>query len=107
MAIPEVTPAEIHRRQRAGASVTLLDVREPWELEICAVAGAKTIPMGEVPTRLDELDRHAEIVVMCHHGGRSLRVAQYLSQQGFPRVANLAGGIHAWREQVDPAMAAY
>lgn len=107
MTIAEVTPVEVHRRQCAGAPLMLLDVREPWELAICAVAGAKAIPMGELPARLDELDRDAEIVVMCHHGGRSLRVAQYLSQQGFRRVANLAGGIDAWREQVDPALAAY
>ncbi len=107
MTIPEVTPAEVHSRQRAAQPFTLLDVREPWELEICALPWAKAIPMSEVPQRLDELDRDAELVVMCHHGGRSLRVAQFLLQQGFPRVANLAGGIDAWRQQVDPTMAAY
>jgi rhodanese-related sulfurtransferase len=107
MTIPEVTPAEIDDRRRAGGSITLLDVREPWELEICAVAWAKAMPMSEVPQRLGELDPGTEIVVMCHHGGRSLRVAHFLAQQGFDRVANLAGGIHAWREQVDPSMAAY
>jgi rhodanese-related sulfurtransferase len=107
MAIPEVTPADIQRRRQAGAALLLVDVREAWELAICALDWAKPIPMGEVPERLAELDRDAEIVVMCHHGGRSLRVAQFLSQQGFQRVANLAGGIHAWREQVDPTLAAY
>lgn len=107
MTIPEISPAEVDRLHRSGAQLTLLDVREPWELEICAVDWAKPIPMGEVPQRLAELDREADIVVMCHHGGRSLRVAHYLAQQGFRRVANLAGGIHAWREQVDGSMACY
>jgi rhodanese-related sulfurtransferase len=107
MAIPEVTPAEVHRRRQAGAAPVLLDVREPWELQICAIDWAKAIPMGEVPERLAELDRDTEIVVLCHHGGRSLRVAEFLARQGFGRVANLAGGIHAWREQVDPGLAAY
>ena len=85
----------------------LLDVREAWEVETAAVAGATCIPMGQVPTRLAELDRDRPILVMCHHGGRSAKVAYLLERSGFREVINLAGGIDAWSEQVDPGVARY
>lgn len=107
MAVEDIEPTAVAARRQAGERFTLVDVREPWELEICAVDGALAIPMGEIPDRLAEIDRSAPVVVMCHHGGRSLRVAHFLAQQGFDRVANLTGGIHAWREQIDPAMRPY
>lgn len=105
--IAEVTPTEVQARRSRGETFTLLDVREPWELELCAVAWATAIPMNEVPDRLAELDPGTPLVVMCHHGGRSLRVAQFLAQRGYQQVANLTGGIHAWREQIDPSMRPY
>lgn len=107
MAIPEISPQELQSRLQQGADVVILDVREPWELELCSVAGAIAIPMNEIPRRLGELDRHRPIAVMCHHGGRSLQVAHFLVQQGFPSVSNLSGGIDAWREQIDPSMRPY
>ena len=85
----------------------LLDVREPWEHQICAIAGSRHIPMGEIPARRDEIDRQAEVVVICHHGGRSLQVAMFLESNGFSKLHNLAGGVDAWARSVDPSMPVY
>jgi len=82
-------------------TTVLLDVREPAELETAAVSSAVHIPMGDIPTRLEELDRGKTIVCMCHLGGRSAQVAAYLESQGFPEVINMAGGIEAWAATVD------
>lgn len=89
----------------AGDDHLLLDVREAVELQSAAVAGALHIPMGEIPARLDELDRDKTIICMCHLGGRSMQVAAFLAQQGFPEVLNMAGGIEAWQAEVDPNVA--
>lgn len=85
----------------------VLDVREPWETELCAIAGSQQIPMHLVPMRCDELDAQRDIVVVCHHGGRSMQVAMYLERQGYGSVHNLAGGIEAWACDVDPTMRRY
>ncbi len=85
----------------------LLDVREPWEFELCHLAGAKPLPMHLVPARIDELDREREIVVICHHGGRSMQVALFLERNGFSAVHNLQGGVEAWAQEVDPTMRRY
>ena len=85
----------------------LLDVREPWEHETCRIEGSVLIPMSEVPQRTGELDAEADIVVICHHGGRSMQVALFLSAQGFGKVHNLAGGVDAWARTVDPSMPVY
>jgi rhodanese-related sulfurtransferase len=84
-----------------------LDVREHWEIETAAVAGATCIPMGEVPARLAELDPARPVLVMCHHGRRSAQVGFLLERSGFRDVINLAGGIDAWSEEVDPGVARY
>jgi rhodanese-related sulfurtransferase len=85
----------------------LLDVREPWELQVCPVANALSMPMRAVPARFRELDRDAEVVVVCHHGARSYQVAMFLEQQGFSNIFNLYGGVAAWAQQVDPTMPTY
>jgi rhodanese-related sulfurtransferase len=85
----------------------LLDVREPWEFDVCRLPEARPMPMRSVPARFGELDRDADIVAVCHHGARSFQVAMFLEQQGFPRVCNLYGGLAAWAQQVDPAMPTY
>ena len=85
----------------------LLDVREPWEHAICAIEGYTPMPMQTVPARVAELDREAEIVVICHHGGRSMQVAHFLERHGFGKIHNLAGGVHAWAQRVDPSMESY
>ena len=85
----------------------LLDVREPWEFETCRIAGSLPMPMQTVPARIDELDEEAPIVCICHHGMRSMQVAAFLERNGFSEVINLTGGVHAWAQQVDPAMPQY
>ena len=105
--IREITPRDVAGRAGTETAPLLLDVREAWELEIARLADAVHIPMGQVPDRLGELPRDRDIVVMCHAGGRSARVCQFLQQQGYTRVWNLAGGILAWAEQVDPSLPSY
>lgn len=90
----------------------LLDVREPWERNICRIEGSRHMPMRSIPNELQggslaELDRQHPVVVICHHGIRSQQVALYLDQQGFSDVLNLCGGIDAWARDVDPGMASY
>lgn len=85
----------------------LLDVREPWEFDLCRIDGARLIPMGAVSSRLAELDPAKEIVVICHHGVRSFHIARLLELKGFSQVINLSGGVDAWAKQIDAAMATY
>jgi rhodanese-related sulfurtransferase len=89
------------------AKPLLLDVREPWEHQICRIEGAELVPMRTVPARMGELDPERPIVCFCHHGGRSMQVAMFLERQGFSDVYNLTGGVDAWARQVDPAMPTY
>jgi sulfur-carrier protein adenylyltransferase/sulfurtransferase len=104
--IPQITVKELKQRMDAGDDVFVLDVREPYEYQI-ANLGAKLIPQNDVPKRLDEIDRQREIVVHCRSGQRSQRIAEYLAQQGYPKVKNLAGGILAWADEIDPKMQKY
>ena len=85
----------------------LLDVREPWEFELCRLDDATLMPMNSIPARIDDLDEEAEIVCICHHGARSMQVAASLERNGFGKVSNLTGGMHAWALQVDASMAKY
>lgn len=85
----------------------LLDVREPWEYDLCHLPGAKLMSMHTVPLRLDELDPDAPVVLICHHGARSMQVAMFLERNGFASLHNLAGGVDAWARDVDPAMRKY
>ncbi len=85
----------------------VLDVREPWELEICALPGSLNIPMGAVPERLAEIPRGAAVAVLCHHGMRSWQVTQWLHRQGYDQAINIEGGIDAWATEVDPTVARY
>ncbi|MFA7268173.1 MAG: rhodanese-like domain-containing protein [Sterolibacterium sp.] len=85
----------------------LLDVREPWELEVCRIPDTKSMPMRSVPARYLELNRDLETVVICHHGVRSYQVALFLEHQGFAEIVNLQGGVAAWAQQVDPGMPVY
>ncbi len=88
--------------------VRLLDVREPWEVHASGFPGALEMPMGEVPSRVhQELDPEERIVVICHHGVRSLSVANWLRNQGFENAQSLRGGIDLWSREIDPAVARY
>ncbi|WP_372971470.1 rhodanese-like domain-containing protein [Marinobacter sp.] len=85
----------------------LLDVREPWEFQICRIDGSVSMPMNTVPERLSELDADRPIVCICHHGVRSMDVGLFLERNGFSRIINLSGGVHAWAAQVDAQMPTY
>src|SRR5262249_48160867 len=100
------TPAEFLARRDKGEALTLLDVREGWELDVASVTGVLHIPMGEVEQRLGELDKNQEVVVLCRSGRRSLEIAKLLDRHGY-RTANLAGGILAWSRDVDPSIPTY
>lgn len=106
MNIPEITPTEFVARRDSGADLTLLDVREDWELAVASVPGVVHIPMGAVADRMGELNRDKEIVVLCRSGRRSLEVARLLQQNGF-RTVNLAGGILAWSRELDATIPTY
>ncbi|MGB8265103.1 MAG: rhodanese-like domain-containing protein [Candidatus Velthaea sp.] len=103
----EISVRELKAKREAGETLVLLDVREPDELAVVSLPWAKAIPMGEVPTRLAELPAAGEIVVMCHHGGRSERVTRFLNANGFPQAVNLAGGIDAYAQEIEPQLARY
>jgi len=92
---------------RTADAPFLLDVREPWEVAICALPGAVNLPMGEVPGRLNELPRDRPIVVICHHGMRSLQVTNFLRARGFELAQNLAGGVDSWAQLIDFTMPRY
>ena len=104
--IPQMSVRELKRRRDAGEVVFVLDVREPFEYQIANIGG-KLMPQNDVPKRLDEIDRNREVVVQCKSGGRSQRIAEYLAQQGYTNVKNLAGGILAWANEIDPTMRKY
>lgn len=95
--------AALHAEQ----AVQLLDVREPWEHELCHIAGDLHIPMAEIPARLADIPQDRPLIVVCHHGMRSYQVAEFLLARGFADVANLDGGIDAWARAVDPTLALY
>lgn len=104
----EITSEEVKTKLDAGESFTLLDVREPWEIETARIASAKLMPMGDVPSRAhQELDPEDHIVVMCHHGVRSMNVTVWLRQQGFEKTQSMRGGIDSWSRSVDPAIPTY
>ena len=101
-----ITAEELKLRLDNGENPVLLDVREPWEYEICHIDNSLHISMAQVPSRLNELDPDNEIVVVCHHGMRSMQVAGFLESQGY-KVSNLTGGIDAWATAVDGTMQKY
>jgi adenylyltransferase/sulfurtransferase len=104
--IPQITAKELKQKLDAKEGVFVLDVREPHEYQI-ANLGAKLIPLGDLPARASELDKNREIVVHCKSGGRSQKASEFLAQNGFKNVSNLAGGITAWSNDVDPTIAKY
>lgn len=104
--IPQITVTELKRRIDSGEDFVLLDVREPFEYQIANIGG-RLIPQNDVPQRLSEIDRNRPVVVHCKSGGRSQRIAEFLKQSGYNDVANVAGGILAWSDQVDPTVKKY
>jgi len=105
---PEITAEDFARQRQQDGSPLLLDVREPWEFNAASLPGALLMPMGEVPSRAhQELDPDKPIVVLCHHGARSLSVTMWLRNQGFDNVQSLAGGIDRWSRVIDPQVPRY
>ncbi len=106
-AIPQIRVRELQDWMTSGRPFILLDVREPFEFEMARIEGASLIPLGELPSRYAELDRTQEIFVFCHGGVRSERAAEFLRSAGFSKVTNVAGGIDAWSEEIDPNVPRY
>ena len=102
-----MAPLELKARLSSPDVPVMLDVREPWELQTASIENSTHIPMRELSARMAELDPDMEIVVICHHGSRSLQVAHFLERSGFDRVYNLTGGVDAWARTVDPSMPVY
>jgi rhodanese-related sulfurtransferase len=90
-----------------GFAHTLLDVREPNEVAVCTVSNSQFIPMQQVPAHIADLPREHPLIILCHHGTRSGMVADFLRRNGFANVFNLAGGIDAWAQVIEPEMARY
>jgi len=104
----QFSPLELHEHLGNGDNnPLLLDVREQWEFDYCQIAGSELIPMGQIESRIGQLDKHRETVVICHHGIRSRRVCYYLEYMGFTNVVNLEGGVERWANEVDPQMKRY
>jgi len=104
--VPEIQPEELKQRLEAGEDIFILDVREPHEYQICNLNGY-LIPLGDLPKRVHELDSSREIVAHCRSGMRSAKAVDFLRQAGFRKVKNLAGGVLAWSDRVDPKMPKY
>jgi len=105
MTFREITPMDL-RDLLAHDAVTLIDVREPWESQICSIEGGTLLPMNSLPQRLQDIPQERPVALYCHHGIRSLLAAQFLSTYGFEALS-LAGGISRWAEEVEPEMARY
>jgi rhodanese-related sulfurtransferase len=103
----EILPEDVKARLDEHASLTLLDIREPWEYAAAHIEGSKHIPMNEIPARTAELDPGAHIVVFCHAGVRSAQVTEWLRQNGYEKVQSMQGGIHRWSRFVDPNVPTY
>lgn len=110
-ALPLEMPVDELARRRAvpceSEALALLDVREPWEVEICRLPDSINIPLAALPGRLDALPRDGMLVVLCHHGMRSQQAAHWLRANGIANAVNLTGGIDAWARLIDPAMRTY
>lgn len=103
-----ISPTELAARLGdAPESLCIVDVREPWEREICRIEGSLGVPLGELPHALQRLDRTRPTVLVCHHGVRSAMAARHLIAEGFAEVYNLEGGVAAWADEVEPGMARY
>lgn len=105
--VPEITVEELKTRQDRGDKFVLLDVREPFEYDIARIPGSKLIPVGELPSRMSELDSADEIIIHCKSGVRSAKALRQLQKAGFGKLANVEGGILAWADRVDPSVPKY
>jgi rhodanese-related sulfurtransferase len=103
----QITPRQVKDRLDRGEKLLLIDVREPHEHALCHIEGAVLIPMGTIPANLQKLDTDDDVICFCHHGMRSLDVANWLRQQGVKSAKSMAGGIDRWSSEIDPAVPRY
>ena len=104
----EIAPEQLKALLDGESDIVVLDVREPWEIETASLMNTTNIPMNEIPARFRaELDTDKHLVVMCHHGVRSMNVTAWLRQQGYAKVQSLQGGIDHWARQIDPTIPLY
>ncbi len=107
--IARMAPAELAawRADAARDAPVVVDVREPWEFARCRIEGSRSVPLRELPVHVGDLPTNRDLVLVCHHGGRSAQAALWLAHHGFARVHNLEGGVDAWARAIDPAMPRY
>ena len=105
--VEDIEPLDLLAAMNSGELWQVVDVREPWEIEIASIGDTINIPMGSIVNRLQDLDPSRATAVLCHSGVRSHRVATFLAANGFVRVANVCGGIERWALTADPAVARY
>jgi rhodanese-related sulfurtransferase len=105
--VREISVTDLKARRDRGEKPLVVDVREEWELKLASIPDVVHVPMSQIPARLPEFSPDTETIVMCHAGGRSMRVARFLTNQGFTYVAKLAGGITAWSDAVDATVPRY
>jgi rhodanese-related sulfurtransferase len=105
----EIDCQTVQARMRAAQDFVLIDCREPEEHALVRIAGARLLPMSQLAARIAELADHrdCDIAVHCHHGGRSLKVAHWLRENGFPKAQSMSGGIDQWSQEIDPALPRY
>ncbi len=103
----EISVHQLAGWRQSDIAHTVLDVREPHERAICQIGPALHMPMSEIPARLDDVPRDIPVVVMCHHGMRSMSVTNFLRESGHRNVVNLGGGIDAWAREIDASMPRY
>jgi rhodanese-related sulfurtransferase len=107
MPIKQLSAIELKTKLQDKERLTLLDVREPNEFEFTHIDSSVLIPLNQIPQRLREIDMEQEVVLICHHGMRSMQAANFLTQVGFRKISNLVGGIDAWSIEVDSSVARY
>lgn len=103
----QIDPRELKQRLDRGDALLLVDVREPWEYEICRIEGARLIPLGTLPASVAAIEQAEDVVLYCHRGMRSLDAATWLRAQGVERARSLAGGIERWATEIAPSVPRY
>ncbi len=103
----QIEPREFKQRLDRGDEFLLVDVREPWEHELCRIEGAKLIPLGAIPARLALFEQAEHVVLYCHHGMRSLDAVAWLRAQGIEGARSLSGGVDRWATEIDPRIPRY
>lgn len=107
-AVPvEIGPREFDAMRREGKPHVAVDVREKWELEVCAISDALHVPLGELPQRFGELPKDKPVVVICRSGRRSMDATMFLRERGYDKATNLRGGVLLWGQEIDPTMRSY